>query len=201
MARNKYGVAVYRQSQSRNGYKHLEMRVVLMSEDYGRQTEVCSFHWQTHQENGEWKPWYGCSVELRTSDGDMLNIANNLVKRLFEYSSFWSMTPEGLLEIVDSKRDLRVVTYDSRLSRWVYDEDVLPREWTTWRDIDNSVHAVAADEESARDAVEKRFREIAERRYFGMGKVDEWVAAGRPVAPVSTRWGPEVYTREQAVAV
>jgi len=194
------GLAVYRMQGSRNGYKHLEFRFVDMGPNVGIRNEIMELHWQSHEEDGEWKPWYGCHVEVKTSDGDILKMALNLVNRLFGGGSFWSMSPLGIINLSAKKRGIRMVTYDGRLNKFVYNEDMAPREWTCWRDADNQVHAVAADEESARDAVEKRYREVADRRYFSMNRVDEWVAAGRPVASVDFRPGPQVYTTEQAVA-
>jgi len=196
----KIGLAVYRMQGSRNGYKHLEFRFVNMGENVGIKTEIMELHWQSHQENGEWKPWYGCHVEVRTSDGNVLQMAMNLINRLFGGGGFWNISPLDILTLAAEKRGIRLVTYDSRLNKFVYNEDVAPQHWTCWRDADNQVHAVALDEESARDAVEKRYREIAERRYFSMDRVSEWVEAGRPVAQVDRRPGPVVYTTRQAIA-
>lgn len=196
--RNVYGVAVYRpRGYNRNGYAHLVFRFVLLGEGH-MSTELFELKWQADN-HGDSDYWYAGSFEISIKYLDDLATANRLAQRLFKDEE---LTPARVLEIVEERRDVFRVTYDSRLSQYVKDDEVDPAEWPTWKDTNNNCHVVAFDADQAKDRLQAKLEGAVSRWYMSEKAYGRWLANGRPVAELVRQGpGPNVYSDENAVAL
>jgi len=193
---NKYVVWFYLTGWGIAGYKHLEFRFVWMNSPYGIK-EVFNLNWQADNHTTAKDRWYGCSIKFSSSDLDYFRFAGQILMSLFGGGGIFSVTPADVLELIDGKRNISKAIYDRRLSRYVYVEDLLPKEWGTWGDDANQVSAVAFDERTAADAVQERYEFMVDKGYVSRRQYGSWLADDRPVVLKSSEWGPSRVPRSQ----
>ena len=196
----KYGFAIYRDSQfGRNGYAHLTFRFVWLNPGLGKE-ELFEIQWQADNHSIEGR-WYGGGIQIKLGSLELLTVANRLAQRLFKDIGFYHLTPERALEAINAKRDVKRVIYDGRASEYLEPQDILPAEWGTWKDNNNNVHAIAFDEDHAKDEIDKELRASIDKGYVSRKQYAQWVIQYRPVAFLSNARGPEILTDAQAIRV
>jgi hypothetical protein len=157
-------------------YEHFEIQVFYQNFLFTSETTV-AITWQTDQNSSR---WYGCNIQLNSSDSEMLEKSYKLAQRVIR--GLEGRDPEHVLDRLETLKATEVV-YDSRVSEFVPLAKVAGPEKKRWMDhwqrMGRShchIAVVAETEDEARKLILKEAAERNETRF-----ISQFIDAGQPV--------------------
>ncbi len=179
-------LAFHSRIQEDHPYSHLEIRV-LYSTNHRHQDDEVTFTWQSDPEN---RDWYGFTINLEAHTLESFERKVRMVRSALRGLELgFNTLPEIVLERLEATAT--EVVYDPRVTSFVKLDEVLPEEYSAWRDDWRSagycgatVGCMACNEENARVKLTQEFGKLLPSYE---AKFLKWVEAGKPVRKLNDR--------------
>lgn len=169
-----------------------------------RPEQQVTFSWQmTNKEHTD--GWYAFTMQVETRDLEMFNRCTKVVRKIAGKNalSLYQTTPSELLDRLTALRAVECV-YDGRMGEYVALDDVLPADYSSWRDDYTALgrsscmaDCLARNEMEAKALILKYFTDKIQNvwnpdTYAKL--LTEYIAAGQPViqlgAGITRSYGP-----------
>ena len=195
----KYFYTLNRTPSEYRGYEHVYLRVFAREteEQETTKTELFTLKWQGDHESYY---WYGFRFEMEAHYfGDAI-IRMKATQSLFQKIEKVGVQCDKIADVVKLLEDMGVTrrVYDDRESLYLTVDKIKGseyRRWMSWLDGSCTCACLATDEDDAKRGIVKQFAHyIDEGRGFSdyAGKLEAWLAAGKPVREDSHRSEPDV---------